>query len=118
MGITVTFVAILELVREGLIDIVQAEPFAPLHVRAAGSNRMLRVVADNDAPGRGGEEVFADEPAVVGEPASAGAESLVGEESVSGGPTVRGSTVEGPVVEVDEFAGTDGLSSPGEETDE
>jgi segregation and condensation protein A len=47
MGITVTFVAILELVREGLIDIVQAEPFAPLHVRAAGSNRMLRVVTDN-----------------------------------------------------------------------
>ena len=35
MGVTVTFVAILELVREGLIEIVQAEPFAPLHVRAA-----------------------------------------------------------------------------------
>jgi segregation and condensation protein A len=49
MGVTVTFIAILELVREGLIDIVQAEPFAPLHVRAAGPNRMLRVVADNDA---------------------------------------------------------------------
>ena len=44
MGITVTFVAILELVREGLIDIVQAEPFAPLHVRAATPNRHLRVV--------------------------------------------------------------------------
>ena len=42
MGITVTFVAILELVREGLIDIVQAEPFAPLHVRAATPNRHLR----------------------------------------------------------------------------
>ena len=118
MGITVTFVAILELVREGLIDIVQAEPFAPLHVRAAGSNRMLRVVADNDAPGTGGDQVFADEPAVVAEPASAGAVSLVGEESVSGGHTVRGPAVEGPVVEVDEFAGTDGLPSPGEETDE
>jgi len=51
MGITVTFVAILELVREGLIDIVQAEPLAPLHVRAATANRTLRVVADNDAPG-------------------------------------------------------------------
>ncbi len=50
MGITVTFVAILELVREGLIDIVQAEPFAPLHVRAASGNRMLRVVSDNEAP--------------------------------------------------------------------
>ena len=48
MGVTVTFVAILELVREGLIDIVQAEPFAPLHVRAAGANRTLRVVTDND----------------------------------------------------------------------
>jgi hypothetical protein len=48
MGVTVTFVAILELVREGLIDIVQAEPFAPLHVRAAGPSRTLRVVADND----------------------------------------------------------------------
>jgi segregation and condensation protein A len=140
MGITVTFVAILELVREGLIDIVQAEPFAPLHVRAAGSNRTLRVVADNDAPGTGGEQVFADEPAVVSEPESADAVSLVGEESVSGGPTVQGPTVEGPVVEVDEFAGTDGPPggpetkdmgvecqtkvgthdprSPGEETDE
>ncbi len=32
MGVTVTFVAILELVREGLIDLVQAEIFAPLHV--------------------------------------------------------------------------------------
>ena len=50
MGVTVTFMAILELVREGLIDIVQAVPFAPLHVRASGPGRTLRVVADNDAP--------------------------------------------------------------------
>src|SRR5579862_7499069 len=49
MGVTVTFVAILELVREGLIDIVQAEPFAPLHVRSSGPGRNLRVVSDNDA---------------------------------------------------------------------
>jgi segregation and condensation protein A len=48
MGITVTFVAILELVREGLIDIVQAEPFAPLHVRAAAPNRVLRVVSSGE----------------------------------------------------------------------
>ena len=34
MGVTVTFVAILELMREGLIDIVQAESYAPLHVRS------------------------------------------------------------------------------------
>jgi segregation and condensation protein A len=47
MGVTVTFVAILELMREGLIDIVQAEAYAPLHVRAAAPQRTLRVVADN-----------------------------------------------------------------------
>jgi segregation and condensation protein A len=47
MGVTVTFVAILELMREGLIDIVQAQAYAPLHVRATGPARMLHVVADH-----------------------------------------------------------------------
>jgi segregation and condensation protein A len=46
MGVTVTFVAILELMREGLIDIVQAEAYAPLHVRAAPAGRTLHLVAD------------------------------------------------------------------------
>ena len=46
LGVTVTFVALLELVREGLIEIVQAEPYAPLHVRPA-SGRHLTLVADN-----------------------------------------------------------------------
>ena len=50
MGVTVTFVGILELVREGLIEIVQAETYGPLHVRAAGANRGLRVVADSGLP--------------------------------------------------------------------
>ena len=35
MGVVVTFLAILELLKESLIEIVQAEPFAPLHVKAA-----------------------------------------------------------------------------------
>jgi chromatin segregation and condensation protein Rec8/ScpA/Scc1 (kleisin family) len=43
MGVTVTFVAILELMREGLIDIVQAQPYAPLHVRQA--QRALHLVS-------------------------------------------------------------------------
>jgi segregation and condensation protein A len=34
MGVAVTFIAVLELVREGLIELVQTEPYAPLHVRA------------------------------------------------------------------------------------
>src|SRR5688572_5636860 len=49
MGVTVTFVAILELVREGLIDIVQTEAYAPLHVRGAQGARGLRLAVDNDA---------------------------------------------------------------------
>jgi segregation and condensation protein A len=114
MGITVTFVAILELVREGLIDIVQAEPFAPLHVRAAGSNRTLRVVADNDAHGTGGEQVFADEPAVVGEPTLAvEIDEFAGTDEPLGGPVTKGMGVESQTkVETGEHP------LPGEETDE
>jgi segregation and condensation protein A len=41
LGVTVTFAAILELLREQLVEIVQAEPYQPLHVR--------RVVRDADA---------------------------------------------------------------------
>jgi segregation and condensation protein A len=35
MGVTVTFAALLELLREGLVEIVQTEPYQPLHVRRA-----------------------------------------------------------------------------------
>ena len=44
MGVAVTFIAILELVREGLIDIVQNEAFAPLHVRAGDPSRSGRLI--------------------------------------------------------------------------
>ena len=44
MGVTVTFVAILELLREGLIEIVQTEPMAPLHVRRAEPAPALQLV--------------------------------------------------------------------------
>jgi segregation and condensation protein A len=36
MGVVVTFLAILELIRESLLDIVQAEPYAPIHIKARG----------------------------------------------------------------------------------
>jgi segregation and condensation protein A len=35
IGVVVTFLAILELMKESLIEIVQAEPFGPIHARAA-----------------------------------------------------------------------------------
>ncbi len=37
MGVTVTFLAMLELLREALIEVVQNEPYGPLHVRTAQS---------------------------------------------------------------------------------
>ena len=36
-GVVVTLLAVLELIKESLIDIMQVEPFAPIHVRARGA---------------------------------------------------------------------------------
>jgi segregation and condensation protein A len=48
-GVTVTFVAVLELLREGLIEIVQSEAYGPLHVRLGNPGRHLKLVADDGA---------------------------------------------------------------------
>jgi len=48
-GVTVTFVALLELLREGLIELVQSEAYGPLHVRLGNPARHLKLVADDDA---------------------------------------------------------------------
>ena len=74
MGVTVTFIAILELVREGLIDIVQAEPYAPIHVRTASANRGLRLVssAEPDEQMLVEDTVIAEDAAPAEEQAPAG----------------------------------------------
>jgi len=46
MGVAVTFIAILELLRESVIEVVQSEEFAPLHIRAASA---VRLVTDDEA---------------------------------------------------------------------
>ncbi len=35
LGVVVTFIAVLELLKESLLELVQQEPFAPIHVKAA-----------------------------------------------------------------------------------
>jgi segregation and condensation protein A len=45
MGVAVTFIAILELLRESMIEVVQSDAYAPLHVRAASS---VHLVSDDD----------------------------------------------------------------------
>lgn len=37
MGVVVTFIAILELVKQSMVDIVQAEPFSPIHIKIVGT---------------------------------------------------------------------------------
>ncbi len=78
MGVTVTFISILELMKEGLLDIVQAEAYAPLHVRKATAQKFIApesADADNEAalsqPELEDENVVDEEEvvSVVSEPA-------------------------------------------------
>ena len=47
-GVTVTFLAILELMKETLIDVVQSEPYGPIHVRVARATGKQAV--DSETP--------------------------------------------------------------------
>jgi len=51
MGVAVTFIAVLELLRESVIEVVQSEQYAPLHIRAASSVRL--VDDENQGPDEG-----------------------------------------------------------------
>ena len=51
IGVTVTFLAILELLKESLVDVVQTEPFGPIHVRSAQA-----ASGEGAAPGEGSEQ--------------------------------------------------------------
>ncbi|MBT8085803.1 MAG: segregation/condensation protein A [Woeseia sp.] len=47
MGVAVTFIAILELLRAATIEVVQADAYAPLHVRAASTVRLVTDEAES-----------------------------------------------------------------------
>jgi segregation and condensation protein A len=51
LGIVVTFLALLELIREALVEVVQSEPYAPIHLKArAGDTPNADVAAADEAP--------------------------------------------------------------------
>ncbi len=68
MGVTVTFVALLELLREGLVEFVQAEAYGPIHVRPATAPRDWSEAVTPDVDSSEGNLVLALEP-VFEEPA-------------------------------------------------
>lgn len=39
MGVVVTLIAILELIRQSVLELVQAEPYAPIYIKATGKSR-------------------------------------------------------------------------------
>tara|TARA_B100000686_G_scaffold352688_1_gene455602 strand:- start:10926 stop:11834 length:909 start_codon:yes stop_codon:yes gene_type:complete len=49
MGVAVTFIAILELLRESVIEVTQSDAYTPLHVRAASSVRLVADKGENVA---------------------------------------------------------------------
>ena len=62
LGVVVTFLAIMELIRESLVGFVQAEPFAPIHVRVGKNAKQgIRDNVDLDAQygGPSPEQTFA-----------------------------------------------------------
>ena len=77
MGVTVTFIAILELMKEGLIEIVQAEAYAPIHIRAGQGARQLKVV-----PNVAAAEADAENAAALAQPELAGENDLPEDEEV------------------------------------
>ena len=56
MGVVVSFLAVLELVKESLIELTQAEPFAPIYVKAA---------TRAEQPEESTAEAVVDEPATA-----------------------------------------------------
>ena len=49
LGVVVTFLAVMELLKESLIDFVQNEAFGPIYVRAAGESESIQVTEPDES---------------------------------------------------------------------
>jgi segregation and condensation protein A len=49
MGVVVTFLAVLELIKEFVIDVVQSEPFAPIYIKPSGVEAVVTVLPETAA---------------------------------------------------------------------
>jgi segregation and condensation protein A len=58
MGVTVTFLAILELIKETLVEVVQTEAFGPIHIRAAQAGPGPGEINENRVQGSGADEQY------------------------------------------------------------
>ena len=56
IGVVVTFIAILEMIREAIVEIVQSEPFGPIHVKSTGQTSQLVFEQLENGPGADNEQ--------------------------------------------------------------
>ncbi|WP_319024627.1 segregation and condensation protein A [Microbulbifer hainanensis] len=80
LGVVVTFLAVMELVKESLVELVQNESFGPIHVRAAGQEEPESSTEWEDSEG---EMDAAAEAGTVPVP-----DGEIAEETVSGSPAI------------------------------
>lgn len=104
MGVTVTFIAILELMKEGLIEIVQAEAYAPIHVRTA--QRHLKVVPGGPAAS---VEADAENVAALSQPELEGENDIEDEPAPAGAAQPEDAAVEGALAEAEAVAAALGV---------
>ena len=48
MGVTVSFLAILELLREALIEVVQQDPYDPIHARVSRNSKLKQNITKTE----------------------------------------------------------------------
>jgi segregation and condensation protein A len=48
LGVVVTFLAMMELLKDSMIEIVQSEPFAPIHIKSRGRDEESVVAVENE----------------------------------------------------------------------
>jgi segregation and condensation protein A len=88
LGVVVTFLAVLELVKESLVELVQSEAFGPIHVRARAAAHEGQDSVDFEADAGDVADVYEQRRAAADLPVSEVEVSLVDDELESFDPAV------------------------------
>jgi segregation and condensation protein A len=48
LGVVVTFLAMMELIKDSMVEIVQSDPFGPIHIKSRGYQEEAVVAVDNE----------------------------------------------------------------------
>lgn len=88
LGVVVTFLAVMELIKESLVEMVQTEAFGPIHVKARGDS----------APTDGSEEDLLDDDSIADDSLEADTEKSVDAEGGRNGDPEIAEAEDNPIV--------------------